>query len=74
MKRLICLLRGHRYYVVQEFTTAERRVACARCERTWAMHDGRQAFVPWDKDLEQLYRDMGYPIVQPWRQEPAATP
>jgi hypothetical protein len=31
------------------------------------MHDGRQAFLPWDDDFERMYRSFGHIIIKPWR-------
>lgn len=58
----------HRLYVVQEFSSmTSRRVACASCKGDWAMNDSQQAFLPWDTEIENILRDCGFVIVQPWR-------
>lgn len=56
LKRLICLLRGHRYWIRQVFSATRRRVGCRRCGGDWGMHDGVRAFVQWDGDLAELYK------------------
>lgn len=47
--------------IVQEFSPAERKLRCDKCQSYWAMHDGRRAVLPWDKDIEELYASvLGY--------------
>ena len=53
--RLLCLVLGHRYYVVREFNYAERKMGCRRCSRFWAMNDRVHALVPWSGEFEELY-------------------
>lgn len=57
INKIICLILFHRIHVVQEFGGNARKVHCDRCDRYFAMHDGYQAFVEWDKDIEELYAD-----------------
>lgn len=55
MKKLLCMLFGHRLHVVQSFSPVCRKVHCVRCDNYFAMHDGVRAFLPWDEDFEFLY-------------------
>lgn len=64
VEEVLCFLFGHRYTVIQEFGPSQRRVGCTRCRREWAMHDGEQAFLPWDGEFEELYRWEGYHILK----------
>lgn len=58
IKRLICWVFGHQYYVVQSFRFGHRKVGCARCQRYFAMHDGCRMLLDWDDDFEKFYRSM----------------
>lgn len=67
LKRLACWVFGHRYWVVQHFTPETRRVACHRCKGSWGMNDRVQAIIPWDADLEAMYRDLfNHQIINPF--------
>jgi hypothetical protein len=59
LKELICATVGHRYVVQRVFSQTSRKVGCTRCGKECGMHDSVRAFVPWDGELEQLYRDIG---------------
>jgi hypothetical protein len=58
-KRLICSVIGHRYVIQRVFSSTNRKVCCARCRQEWGMNDSVRALIPWDGELEQLYRDIG---------------
>mgnify|MGYP000928691747 CR=1 FL=1 len=62
MKRLTCWLFGHQFEVWQHFSRSTRRVICHRCGGSWGMHDGMQAFVPWDAEIEEIYTLMGHRV------------
>lgn len=57
IERLLRALLGHRYVVEIEFGTS-RKVGCTRCGKHWGMHDATRSFIPWDGELEELYRVM----------------
>ena len=59
VRRLACLLVGHKYYIARAMYPGERKVACKRCGGAWGMHDDTQSFVPWDADLEAAYAPGG---------------
>lgn len=58
IERLLCAVLGHRYVVEIEFCTS-RKVGCTRCHCKWGMHDDTRSFIPWDSELEALYREQG---------------
>lgn len=58
VKRLVCWLRFHDLIVLREFGTS-RQCYCRRCERMFGMHDGARAFIPWDAELEEMYKFLG---------------
>lgn len=57
--RVACAVVGHRYRVLRRFSHGTRKVGCDRCKRAWGMHDATRSFVPWDGDLEELFRPGG---------------
>ena len=59
IRRFLCAVLGHRYVVLRVFNPGARQVGCTRCNRQWGMHDGTKSFVPWDEDLEDMYRRFG---------------
>lgn len=59
VRRLACLLAGHKYRVARQMNPGARKVVCGRCGGAWGMHDATRAFVPWDADLEALYAPGG---------------
>jgi hypothetical protein len=56
VRTLLCWLFGHRYRVLRRMNPGARKVGCDRCGCVWGMHDDTRSFVPWDDDLEQLYK------------------
>lgn len=54
LRRLLCAVIGHRYFVAEHISPVCRKVGCRRCGRAWGMHDTVRAFVPWDGDLQAL--------------------
>lgn len=61
MKRLLCKLVFHRLVVVKKFPTpaGSKKLCCLRCGRFFGMCDSVRAFVPWDSELENMYRSWG---------------
>ena len=55
IKKLICFIFGHKYWVIREYSPTVRKVGCKRCFGEWGMNDSVKAFVPWDSELEELY-------------------
>lgn len=58
IERILCALLGHRYVVQRVFSPGSRQVGCTRCRRQWGMHDATRSFVPWDGELEDMYRTL----------------
>ena len=58
-ERIICAIFGHEYMVEKRFNEATRKVGCTRCNRKWGMNDNVRAFIPWDSELEELYKPGG---------------
>lgn len=56
---IVCSVAGHRYVATRRFSATSRQVGCTRCHRLWAMNDTVRAFVAWDGEFEELYRDLG---------------
>ena len=65
LRKLRCWLLGHRYYVIQEFSKTDRRLGCRNCKKTWGMNDNQCCLLDWDSELEEMYEDMGYEIINP---------
>lgn len=65
MHKIVCLALRHRFRVVQEFGPSQRRLKCERCGGDWGMNDAMRMIVHWDPDLQQLYRDFGFEILEP---------
>jgi hypothetical protein len=65
MRNIVCLIRGHRCRVVQAFGPDQRRLKCGRCGGDWSMNDNARLIVPWCHELQSLYRDFGYEILEP---------
>ena len=64
--RLCCFVRGHKYVVERLFSPVSRKIGCARCGSTWAMHDGVRTVVPWTGEFEEMYRTVGqWPGIEP---------
>ena len=59
IERLLCALFNHRYVVLLSFSPTSRKVGCTRCDREWGMNDAVRAFIPWDKELEEMYKLIG---------------
>lgn len=55
--KCLCFHMAH-WRVVQEFSLAERKLRCDKCQRYWAMNDSVNALLPWDCDFEFLYCDV----------------
>lgn len=59
IKKLICYVFGHRYFVIMRFGSGCRKVGCARCGNKWGMHDATRSFVEWDSELDELHGLLG---------------
>ena len=59
MKRIICLLRGHDYFKVKKLNEYSLLVGCHRCGHFYGMNNNVRAILPFDKDMEEMYRICG---------------
>ena len=57
MKKIICFLLGHRYFVIKQFSDGSRKVGCKRCKMVWGMNDRMKAFLKWDWEFEKFYAE-----------------
>lgn len=58
IERIICAIRGHKYVVEKEFI-GSRKVGCTCCGKKWGMHDATKSFIPWDDEIEEMYKFFG---------------
>ncbi len=59
IKRIKCFLGYHKYYVAKELTIYSRKIGCKNCGKFFGMNDDSRIVIPWDKDLEELYKRIG---------------
>ena len=59
LERIMCAVFGHKYVVQLVFSETSRKIGCTRCSKEWGMNDDVRAIIPWDKDLENLYKIIG---------------
>ena len=57
MKKLLCFIFRHRYFIIKEFSHTVRKVGCSRCGNKWGMNDEVKAFVKWDRELEEFHSE-----------------
>jgi hypothetical protein len=59
MRKLFCLFGRHDYALVQKLTPHSRKIGCRVCRRMFGMNDDARAVIPWDGELEEMYRTIG---------------
>ena len=59
LSRIMCAVSGHHYVVQRVFSPTSRKIGCLRCGMEWGMNDRVRLIVPWDGELEELYRLTG---------------
>jgi len=59
VRRLACMVAGHKYRVERRMNPGARKVVCDRCGAAWGMHDATRSLVPWDDQLEAMYAPGG---------------
>ncbi len=57
--KALCAVAGHQYIVQRVFSPTSRQVGCLRCGMEWGMNDEVRSLIPWDGELEELYRLIG---------------
>lgn len=55
MKKVICWLFGHKWFVIKKYSPSVRKVGCRRCKNVWGMNDHVKSLIPWDRELEELH-------------------
>ena len=58
-ERFLCVVLGHCYTLERVLSEYARKITCARCGKSWGMHDPTRSFVPWNGELEQFYSEGG---------------
>lgn len=58
----MCMAFGHDFRIWQAFTPRSRRIYCDYCQQDWGMNDDARAVLPWDRELEEHYRLMGFTV------------
>lgn len=60
MKKLICKIFGHKYYVYakpkESWATGIRWLKCHRCPGDFALNDNVKALLPMDFELHDLHK------------------
>jgi hypothetical protein len=59
IKQIKCYFGYHKYYLVLKLTPWSRKIACKNCCKCFGMNDDTQSVIPWDDELEDLYKIMG---------------
>ena len=55
IRKIICRLKGHKYYVIKEYSPTVRKLGCSICKSKFGMNDRVKAVIPWDSELEELH-------------------
>ena len=65
-KKLRCRIGMHQQLdVIQTFGSAQR-IGCPDCGKTFGIHHGVRACIPWDAELEDMYRMFGHDTTAPF--------
>lgn len=70
--KMLCLCFGHKYRIHSVLNEGARKLVCARCAEKFAMHDATKSVIPWDSELEELYKEGG--VLNPTKENPARSP
>ena len=62
MRKFICWIFGHKYFVIKEFNKTTRKLGCRRCGRRFGMNDYVKSLLDWDGELEELTQ-IAYPVM-----------
>lgn len=58
INKLICFLIHHKYEKHQPLSRDSDMIICNRCQSKWAMNHSLKIILPWDSDLEDMYKNM----------------
>lgn len=53
---LICLFKGHNFYLIERLSKDIQKLGCKRCKKLFAKNDWVQLILPWDSDFEDMYK------------------
>lgn len=59
IKKLVCWVVGHDYFLIKKLTRQSRKLGCRRCNKCFGMNDDVRAVIDWDQDCENMYELMG---------------
>lgn len=66
IKKILCRIFKHNFKVIQTFKHVHvQRLRCQRCKKDFAINHNIKAMLPWDEELEELYRALGNTIIEP---------
>ena len=59
IKKILCFIFFHKLKVVEGYDSipGSRKLYCTRCKRYFGMNDRVKAFIPWDFELEDMYKE-----------------
>ena len=55
MKKLLCLIFGHKYKVIRDITPYIRELRCKRCKKEFGMNDDVKILLPLDQELKDAH-------------------
>jgi len=50
-----CFLGYHDFTKVKKLSDQCDKIKCKKCQKYWAMHNGMQLLIEWDKQAESFY-------------------
>lgn len=56
MKKLICLIFGHKYKLVKNLSYNCQKIKCKRCDKMFSINHNMKTILDWDYELEQLHK------------------
>lgn len=54
LRRFLCRIIGHNYYVVNYLRTNMRKVSCKCCGKSWILHDNLKVALEYDHDFDKF--------------------
>ena len=57
IRKLMCMIRGHRYALIKRVCSGNRHIGCSRCGRTWSAHTETKSILEMDWELDDMYLD-----------------
>lgn len=53
MAKIKCMMFGHKYFILRNYTLECKKLACKRCNKKFGLHHGVGVVLPWDAELER---------------------